>query len=66
MASLAAQLEQDAQVEIDALTGDLATADSEEGAAAVPVTGLPREDVVFASVAFRYPGSDHDVLSGLG
>ncbi|MFB9838928.1 ABC transporter ATP-binding protein [Actinoallomurus acaciae] len=51
--------------DLDALTSDLAAADPGDDAAAVPVAGLPRENVVFASVAFRYPGGDHDVLSGL-
>ncbi|HET7929734.1 MAG TPA: ABC transporter ATP-binding protein [Actinomycetota bacterium] len=30
-----------------------------------PSTGLPRREVRFEGVAFRYPGSDRDVLSGL-
>ena len=30
-----------------------------------PSTGLPRREVRFDGVAFRYPGSDHHVLSGL-
>ncbi|WP_329240126.1 ABC transporter ATP-binding protein/permease [Actinoallomurus sp. NBC_01490] len=58
--------------DLDALTSDLSAADPDEDAAepgedtaAVPVAGLPREDVVFASVAFRYPDTDHDVLTGL-
>ena len=30
-----------------------------------PGTGLPRREIRFEGVAFRYPGGDHDVLSGL-
>ncbi|GLY90561.1 ABC transporter ATP-binding protein [Actinoallomurus iriomotensis] len=49
--------------DLDALTSDLTSAEPAPGTATV--TGLPREDVVFSSVAFRYPGSEHDVLSDL-
>jgi ATP-binding cassette, subfamily B, bacterial len=49
--------------DLDALTRDLSADDEPESS--VPVAGLPRERVVFSSVAFRYPGAEDDVLSGL-
>jgi ATP-binding cassette, subfamily B, bacterial len=30
-----------------------------------PAAGLPEREILFEGVGFRYPGSDHDVLSGL-
>jgi ATP-binding cassette, subfamily B, bacterial len=49
--------------DLDALTADLAVRD--RPVSGTDVTGLPRRDVTFSSVSFRYPGGDRDVLSDL-
>jgi ABC-type multidrug transport system fused ATPase/permease subunit len=47
--------------ELEALTHRAALVTGRRG----PSTGLPRREVRFEEVTFRYPGSDHDVLGRL-
>ncbi len=49
--------------DLDSLTAEL-SADEPEPADA-SADGLPRREIRFEDVAFRYPGTDHDVISGL-
>jgi ATP-binding cassette, subfamily B, bacterial len=53
--------------DLDSLTAE-PTAEPTAGpgdGSAVPVAGLPRRDITFQGVSFRYPGTDHDVLRDL-
>ncbi len=52
-----------AQPDLDALSEELSASEPEPSG--VPVEGLPRREVRFESVAFRYPGAGEDVLTGL-
>ncbi|MFL6075866.1 MAG: ABC transporter ATP-binding protein [Mycobacteriales bacterium] len=55
--------------DLDALTAELAdpgaTRPTTSLAKRTEVAGMPRREVRFEAVSFRYPGGDHDVLSGL-
>jgi ATP-binding cassette, subfamily B, bacterial len=48
--------------DLDALTTEPA---ADAGDSAAPVAALPRGDIAFQAVSFRYPGTDHDVLADL-
>jgi len=51
--------------DLDALTTGLTAPGPAGGAEAVPVAGMPRREVRFAAVSFRYPETEDDVLSAL-